>query len=195
MGTLLTFIASAPGAIIRFLKSPVGKVVGTFILVFLLLLAVYHEGRKSGKADADAAHSAQQQAAKDRVKELGAQSEKITADVSSRHDKAVTEIRWRTRYLTKEVPIYVTAEDDANCVVPDGFVSLYNAAAEGGDPALPEPPGGPGQSDSGVPLSAVAETDLHNLGVGQYYRTEALTWREWYASQREAYRAATAPAR
>lgn len=55
-------------------------------------------------------------------------------------------IRWRTRdrvvekqgeVIIKEVPVYVTAADDAACTVPHGFISLWNGANVG---ELPPPP-------------------------------------------------------
>lgn len=192
---MLAFLAALGKGLIGFIKTPLGRAVGTFLIVVLILAAVYDAGRKKGEADAQAAHSAEQAAVTETVKKIEEKSDKISEAVAEKHDKAVTEIRWRTKYLTKEVPIYVTEKDDAGCVVPDGFVSLYNAAAEGSDPEVPGPPGGPDGPGSGVALSTVAEIDVYNLGVAQYLRTEVLTWREWYAAQAAAYGTAATPAR
>lgn len=192
---MLAFLAALGKGLIGFIKTPLGRAVGTFLIVVLILAAVYDAGRKKGEADAQAAHAAEQAAVTETVKKIEEKSGKISEAVAEKHDKAVTEIRWRTKYLTKEVPIYVTEKDDAGCVVPDGFVSLYNAAAEGRDPEVPGPSGGPDGPGSGVALSTVAEIDVHNLGVAQYLRTEVLTWREWYAAQAAAYGTAATPAR
>ncbi|KAF1719834.1 hypothetical protein CSC75_14070 [Pseudoxanthomonas wuyuanensis] len=62
--------------------------------------------------------------------------------------------------ITKEIPVYVTPEADAACVIPVGFVRIHNAAAANtaaepstGDPDAPAP---------GLTLSAIAETVADN---------------------------------
>lgn len=195
MGTALAIFRAVLLGVINFVKTPLGRALATFVLVFLLLLMVYDQGRKAGEAAANEEHAAKQAQAAAVVEVIEGKSKKITEETAAKHEKVVTEIQWRTRYLTKEVPIYVTEKDDAGCVVPDGFVSLYNAAAEGRDPEVPGPSGGPDGPGSGVALSTIAEIDVHNLGVAQYLRTEVLTWREWYAAQAAAYGTAATPAR
>lgn len=43
-------------------------------------------------------------------------------------------VRRAAEVITKEVPIYVTAKDDAACSIPAGFVGLLNRAAQGDVP-------------------------------------------------------------
>jgi hypothetical protein len=79
-----------------------------------------------------------------------------------------TRIVYRT--LEKEVTRYVTKESDARCVVPVGFVRVFNAAAVG-DPAAPAggaPAGEPDAQPSGVELSDVLANDVFNAGI--YYQ-------------------------
>lgn len=58
--------------------------------------------------------------------------------------------------ITKEVTRYVPAKADAECVVPNGFVRLFDAAASQTDPdALPATAGEPDGSPSGIALSQV----------------------------------------
>lgn len=60
-------------------------------------------------------------------------------------------IRERGQTIVREVPTYVTAKDDAACVVPAGAIRLLNAAARNElpkpsaspDAALTEPPANP----------------------------------------------------
>lgn len=100
-----------------------------------------------------------------------------------------TEVKWRTvintiikkgETITKEVPVYVTKQDDAACTVPIGFVREYNAAWSG------EPAGPPAESDrgpSGVPLSAVAEADAVNATSALYYKAQRDGLIEFYRKQ------------
>ncbi|MFS2112745.1 hypothetical protein [Herbaspirillum frisingense] len=54
----------------------------------------------------------------------------------------------------KEVPIYVTAQDDAACSINAGFVRLWNAANAGA--TISPDPGGADAAPSGVSLSDTA---------------------------------------
>lgn len=156
--------------------------IGLAALVLLLTATFglgYHSGWNAHK-DADAKR---QRAAAAKVQKREAVAEKITDRIADKTAAARVEIRYRTEYLTKEVPIYVTPADDARCVVPSGFVRLHDAAAS----SLPVAPGGPEQAPSDVPLSAVLETVIGNYGVGHDALTEAQAWREWYVEQKKAW--------
>lgn len=69
-------------------------------------------------------------------------------------------IREVGRTIEREVPVYVTQQADAACVIPRGFVQLHDAAATGvptaGSPVDPDAPA------AGLALSAVAETVAGN---------------------------------
>lgn len=97
-------------------------------------------------------------------------------------------VRVVTRTLIERVPTYVTAQADADCTVPRGFVELHDAAANGvelpGAPdAASEPVGGP----SGVALSAVGLTVAENYGSYHQVADELTGWQTWYAAQRAAF--------
>jgi hypothetical protein len=82
--------------------------------------------------------------------------------------------------ITKEIPVYVTPEADAACIVPLGFVRIHDAAAAN---TAPEPTtGNPDAPAAGVTLSAIAETVADNytryhalgaqlIGLQDYVRT------------------------
>ena len=82
--------------------------------------------------------------------------------------------------ITKEIPVYVTPEADAACVVPAGFVRIHDDAAAN---TTPEPTAGdPDAPAAGVTLSAIAETVADNytqyhalgeqlIGLQDYVRT------------------------
>jgi hypothetical protein len=151
--------------------------------IALLILFGVQEGRlklaQHGQASASAAlHEAEAaEAQRDHV------SAQISADAQASHAEDQVRIRTVTRTLIQKVPSYVPAAADADCVVSRGFVQLHDAAAQG----LPAPAGGPDPAPSGVPLSAVAETVVANYGVAYDWRAEALTWRDWYVKQAQAW--------
>ena len=87
-------------------------------------------------------------------------------------DRVVTEyvdrvkvVEKRAATLIKEVPVYVSAQADAACVVPVGFVRLHDAAATGTEPAAPERTGAADAAPSGVALSTVAATSVDNYAA------------------------------
>ena len=82
--------------------------------------------------------------------------------------RAQGKVRVVTETITKEVPVHVTEKADRACVVPVGFVSLWNRSV--GDPAGGDSTPTPEASvvldaPSGVALSAVAEAAVANHGA------------------------------
>ena len=61
------------------------------------------------------------------------------AVVETKFVERVKTVRQAAQIITKEVPIYVTAEDDRACLIPDGLVSLLNRAAQSGVPHTDAP--------------------------------------------------------
>jgi hypothetical protein len=79
--------------------------------------------------------------------------------------------------IEKEVPVYVTQADNANCTVNAGFVRVHDAAWSS------EPPGPPAEPDrqpSGIPLAEVAEANAFNATACLAWREQALGLRDFY---------------
>ena len=62
-----------------------------------------------------------------------------TAKVETKFVERIKTVRQAAQIITKEVPVYVTAEDDRACHIHDGFVSLLNRAAQSGVPRTDTP--------------------------------------------------------
>lgn len=69
-------------------------------------------------------------------------------------------VRERGATITQEIPAHVTAQADARCAVPAGFVSVHDAAAQ--NLPLAGPAGDPDAPAEGLALSAVATTVAGN---------------------------------
>ncbi len=80
--------------------------------------------------------------------------------VVTKYVDRVQVVRERGATITKEVPVYVTAQADAACPVPVGFVRIHDAAAQGAD--LAGSAGDPDAPAAGVALSTVADTVAGN---------------------------------
>jgi len=81
--------------------------------------------------------------------------------------------------ITKEIPVYVTAQADARCDVPVGFVRVHDAAAQ--NVPVDRPAGDPDAPAEGLALSTVAatvadnyttchETEAQVIGLQDYVR-------------------------
>lgn len=110
--------------------------------------------------------------AEKRAAQASGQSARLQAELeeSRLNVRVVTEyvdrvqiVRERGATITREIPVYVTAQADARCDVPVGFVRVHDAAAEG--VPLGQPTGDPDAPAPGVTLSAVAGTVTDNYGA------------------------------
>lgn len=129
-------------------------------------------------------HHAEDAASKaaDRAMALEAELQEARASerVVIRYVDRVQVVRERANTITKEVPAHVTAEADARCPVPAGFVRVHDAAARN----LPagEPPGDPDAPAAGVTLSGVAVTVGRNYGTCHEIREQLIALQAYVAS-------------
>ncbi|MCY1649057.1 hypothetical protein OVA11_18955 [Caulobacter sp. SL161] len=166
-------------------RSKIGRALLFALVAVLTIGGVYQFGRQAGVSAERSAQADRMAKASKIADEVRAKAGVITQDI--RRDVAVktVEIRWRTKTLKEEVPIYVPFEVDRTFSVPVGFVRMHDAAALGS--TLPRSPGGPVEAPSGVALYTVADTVVDNYGACHVLEVEALAWREWYSRQAALY--------
>lgn len=82
-----------------------------------------------------------------------------TVKVITKYVDRVKIVREAGATIIKEVPVYVSPEADAACVLSRGFVRLHDAAAAG---VVSDPAGGSDASPAGIALSTVAGTVADN---------------------------------
>ena len=83
--------------------------------------------------------------------------------IVTRYVDRVKIVREKAHAITREIPVYVTAEADARCDVTAGFVSVHNAAAE--NVPIAESARDPDAIAPGIALSTVAETVAGNYAI------------------------------
>lgn len=105
---------------------------------------------------------------------------KATERVITRYVDRVQVITKQGATITREVPVYVTPQADAACVVPAGFVRLHDAAAAA-EP-VPSPAGAADARPSGVALSAVAGTVADNYTTCQATAAQLIALQDWARS-------------
>lgn len=130
------------------------------VLVVALLLSVIYGMRADRKAED------QEREANEARAEVGVLQSALTTEagkerIVTRYVDRVQVVREVGATIVKEVPRYVTVEDDRACAIRAGFVRLHDAAAQGVPPAAVRA-GDADASPAAVTLSAVAETVAGN---------------------------------
>lgn len=138
----------------------------------IYLLGMRHGERIAGQAHIDyiSAQAAQS------VKVAQAQV-KVIVETQIKYVDRIKTIYTRGETIEKQVPIYITAADNAGCTVSTGFVRAYNAAWSN------QPAGLAADTDrepAGISLADVAETDTHNATACLAWREQAIGLREFY---------------
>lgn len=166
----------------RFLETPVGSwVLRVAICIALVACGEFHgfyRGVQSEKA-AEAKRIAQAVKVVSKV-EKGAEA--ITAKTEAKTTERVVEIRTVTKALTKEVPVYVTAEADRVAVLPIGLIRLHNQAALGVS-EISSNPGFVSDAPSGVAASTFGRIFVANYGAAHEWKEAALACRSWVSEQ------------
>lgn len=106
-----------------------------------------------------------------------------TATVVTKYVDRVQTVRVAGETIVKEIPVYVTPEADAACVLPRGFVRLHDAAAAG---RVPAPPGTADASAAGIALSAVVGTVADNYERCHENSTQLESLQDWIRQMQKA---------
>ncbi|WP_426318853.1 hypothetical protein [Pseudoduganella sp. R-43] len=151
-----------------------------WVAIAALCAAVYgigrlHEARHGSEALSD--YVAAQAA---RAVMVGRAQTKVVVQTEIKYRDRIQKIYLKGEVIEKQVPVYVTAADNAECHINAGFVRSYDAAWSG-EPAGPA--AGTDRDPSGVSLAEVAETTAHNATTCLAWRELALGLREHYLKQ------------
>lgn len=165
-----------------FVKSPWGlRIIGALAVV-AALFALYQVGVSHGVSRQKADEAKRVTAATKVVRKVEKQAEDITAKTDTKTAERVVEIRTVTKTLTKEIPVYVTAEADRAAVLPLGLIRLHNQAALGVS-QVPADPGFVSDAPSGVAASTFGGVIVANYGAAYEWREAALACRSWVSEQ------------
>jgi hypothetical protein len=112
------------------------------------------------------------------VQKQGAINTEVAAQAQAHQDQ----IRYVTRTITQQVPVYVSQKADADCTVPVGAVRLLDAAAAG-VPATPDPAGRANDAPSGIALDSVTSSVVGNYGTALAVRAQLIDLQSWVTQQ------------
>ncbi len=106
-----------------------------------------------------------------------------TVQVVTRYVDRVQTVRAAGKTIIKEVPVYVTKDADAGCVIPRGFARLHDAASAN---QIPGPAGSADAAPAGIELSTVAATVIDNYERCHENSTTLTGLQEWVLAQQSA---------
>lgn len=107
----------------------------------------------------------------------------VTVRVVTKYVDRIQTIREQGAEIIREVPVYVTKEDDARCTVPGGFVRLHDAAATN---TVPDPARISDAQAAGIALSAVGSTVAGNYERCHENSAQLEALQEWVREQQKA---------
>jgi len=146
--------------------------------IYALMMALpFCLGELDGQRRAGQRHIDYVTAQAARTVAIGKAQTKVVIQTEIKYRDRIRKIYLQGEVIEKQVPVYVTRDDDAVYGVNAGFVRAYNAAWSGGDPG---PASDADREPAGIPLSEVAEADAHNA-------TSCRAWREQVFGLRELY--------
>lgn len=121
---------------------------------------------------------------------LDAQQKTILETLNTQVSALNTKLAQTQEALKHVTQTYVTPKGDASCVLPSGFVLLYNqtirADAGTGAPLLTVPSGFDVDAPSGLPCSTAASLISANNLDAVKYRQALMTWQSWYNANAKA---------
>jgi hypothetical protein len=130
------------------------------------------------------AYEAQASAAKDVVIEKVQASERIGQTIEARAIDQVAQVQTLTQIETVEVPKYVTVQANARCVVPVGFVRLFDAAAAG-LPPVPDAPSVLDGAAAGIDLATVGTVAVTDFGAANENAARMKALQDWISTQQK----------
>lgn len=187
---MIAAFALKAAAFLRPYLKPIAGVLLVLATLAAVLFAIHHRGYQSGVKAKEAEYAEALARAEKRVKEGEKKADAANTAIATKHVQTVEKIRWRTETLTKEIPVYVPPRVDVVYRLPRGLVSLHNEAATGVS-GVPAATGGSVETPSDVTPSQLATAIVGNYGTCRTWESEALTWRNWYVTQRDIYNATT----
>lgn len=143
------------------------------VAVALALLAI---GWSSGAAHVQDKWDAEKQAQALAAAQTGQHQAEATVQVVTEYVDKIKVVRERGATIIKEVPVYVNAQADADCIINAGFVRLHDAAAGN---TIPGPSRVADAAPSGVALSTVATTVADNYQGCRENIEQIIAWQQW----------------
>lgn len=120
-------------------------------------------------------------------KKLAEQAGKVEVQYVER----VHVVREKGDAIIQRVPVYVTAEADRNCPVPESFRLLWNAANRGDEAAIAGAPEGTDATPSGIVLSGIASQHTRESTYCRAIEQQVIGLQDYVEAVHNAYKGQT----
>jgi hypothetical protein len=114
------------------------------------------------------------------IAELRIKQNEVTIKTETKYIDRIKEVKVKGDTIIEYVPQYITAKNDAACIIPNGFVSLSNAAMQN---RLPEPATTANEEPSGVSLTEVSRNTVRNYTTCYETREQVIGLQNWIMEQ------------
>lgn len=158
------------------------KIPMAFWAVFALILAllgVYWLGSHNKQMEWDADNKVKAQ----HVSDVKTAQNNVSGEVKTEYINTIRQVLVEGETKTKQVTVYVPIQADSQCVITNGFVSLWNATNNG--KSLPDTPSGTDGEASGVKLSDVAAQHVTESTYTKQLETQLNSLIDWVEKQQE----------
>jgi len=176
---LLTLIGVG-GVIATLLPIPYKSIV-QIISVIVLSFSLYMEGGISNQVEWEAkvAQVKLDMAVKD------VESAKVTTKIVTKYIKQIQIVKETGDVIIKQIPMYITKNDDSMCAVPNGFVLLHDSASRN---EVPDSSRVPNSGASNVKISEVAGTVIYYYTTYYQLAEQLKSLQDWIKEQQQIYK-------
>jgi hypothetical protein len=176
---LLTLLGVA-GVIASLLPIPYKSIV-QIVSVIVLAFSLYMEGGISNQAEWEAKVA---QVKLDMAKKDVASAE-VTTKVVTKYVKQIQVVKETGDVIIKQIPMYITKNDDSMCAIPNGFVMLHDSASRN---EVPDTTRTPNAGTSDVKISEVAGTVVENYTTYYQLAEQLKALQDWIKEQQRIYK-------
>jgi hypothetical protein len=119
------------------------------------------------------------------IAELEKKASEKTVEVVTKYVETVKVVKEKGDVIREKVPVYITKEDDARCVIPNGFVIVHNSAVQN---RVPEGTGNPNEGTSGVELSEATKVIVDNYNKYHEVVEQLRALQKWVREMEKNYK-------
>lgn len=166
-----------PLPLLAFLKSDLFKYLMVALAIVIFLWRVYAAGANSVQDKWDAAN----EKTKLEIAVLTSKANAVTTKVETVYVDRIKTVTLKGETIVKTIPQYITVTDNAACVIPNGFVRVWNSAIQN---IVSDAPNETDRGPAAVSLSEVAENAAINFTTCNKYIEQNAGMKQWIKEQR-----------
>jgi hypothetical protein len=150
------------------------------LCILMLVLGSWSLGSSTEKDK----HALELEKQKAYIAELEKKASEKTIEVVTKYVETVKVVKEKGEAIREQVPVYITKEDNARCVIPDGFVIMHNSAVQN---TIPESPRNSNEGPSGIELSKATEVIVENYNKYHEVVEQLRALQDWVKEMEKNY--------